>query len=142
MITIAGEKENVIKAVDKIQSENGSGSDNVTVRGPEEDVEKAMKLLRELSDEKQLSGVSAEIKAKPQDHKFLIGRAGCHIQKIRDETRARIIFPGSNDVDRESIAIIGTKEAVAKANEELVAKRTDLDNIVEDTMTVDPQHHQ
>jgi polyribonucleotide nucleotidyltransferase len=121
--------------------ENGSGSDKVTVRGPIEDVEKAIKLLTELSDEKQLSGISVEVKAKPQHHKFLIGRAGCHIQKIRDETGARIIFPGPNDVDRESITIIGTKEAVAKAKVELEARVTDLDNIVEDTMTVDPKHH-
>lgn len=121
--------------------ENGSGSDKVTVRGPVEDVEKAIKLLRELSDEKQLSGISVEVKAKPQHHKFLIGRAGCHIQKIRDETGARIIFPGPNDVDRESITIIGTKEAVAKAKAELEARVNELDNIVEDTMTVDPKHH-
>jgi hypothetical protein len=47
------------------------------------------------------------VKAKPQHHKFLIGRAGVHIQKIRDETGARIIFPGANDADRESITIIG-----------------------------------
>merc|ERR1719153_2097789 len=66
--------------------ENGSGSDLVTVRGPVDDVEKAIKLLKELSDEKQLSGVSIEVRAKPQHHKFLIGRGGCHIQKIRDET--------------------------------------------------------
>lgn len=121
--------------------ENGSGSDKVTVRGPVEDVEKAIKLLRELSDEKQLSGISVEVKAKPQHHKFLIGRAGCHIQKIRDDTGARIIFPGANDGDRESITIIGTKEAVAKAKAELEARVTDLDNIVEDVMTVDPKHH-
>jgi len=121
--------------------ENGSGSDKVTVRGPADDVEKAIKLLTELSDEKQLSGISVEVKAKPQHHKFLIGRGGCHIQKIRDETGARIIFPGSNDEDRESITIIGTKEAVAKAKAELEARVTDLDNIVEDTMVVDPKHH-
>jgi len=121
--------------------ENGSGSDKVTVRGPVEDVEKAIKLLTELSDEKQLSGISAEVKAKPQHHKFLIGRAGCHIQKIRDETGARIIFPGTQDADKESITIIGTAEAVAKARKELEKRITDLDNIVEDTMTVDPKHH-
>merc|ERR1711892_1079127 len=69
--------------------ENGSGSDLVTVRGPVEDVEKAVKLLKELSDEKQLSGISVEVKAKPQHHKFLIGRAGVHIQKIRDEARVK-----------------------------------------------------
>merc|ERR1711884_338663 len=121
--------------------ENGSGSDKVTVRGPVDDVEKAIKLLRELSDEKQLSGISAEVKAKPQHHKFLIGRAGCHIQKIRDDTGARIIFPGSGDADRESITIIGNKEAVAKAKADLEARILELDNIVEDSMTVDPKHH-
>jgi len=121
--------------------ESGSGSDKVTVRGPVDDVEKAVKLLKELSDEKQLSGISIEVKAKPQHHKFLIGRAGCHIQKIRDETGARIIFPGQNDADKESITIIGTKEAIAAAKKELEARVTDLDNIVEDTMTVTPKHH-
>jgi hypothetical protein len=47
------------------------------------------------------------VKAKPQHHKFLIGRQGIHIQKIRNETGARIIFPGADDTDRESITIIG-----------------------------------
>merc|ERR550539_1885907 len=66
--------------------EPNSGSDCVTVRGPKEDVEKAVNLLKELSEEKQLSGITAEVKAKPQHHKFLIGKSGIHIQKIRDET--------------------------------------------------------
>merc|ERR1719376_1208993 len=121
--------------------ENGSGSDLVTVRGPVDDVEKAVKLLKELSDEKQLSGISVEGKAKPQHHKFLIGRAGVHIQKIRDETGARIIFPGADDADRESITIVGTKEAVAAAKTIVEARVKELDNIVEDSMTVDPKHH-
>merc|ERR1711892_331557 len=121
--------------------ENGSGSDLVAVRGPVEDVEKAVKLLKELSDEKQLSGISVEVKAKPQHHKFLIGRAGVHIQKIRDETGARIIFPGANDADRESITIVGTKEAVEAAKVIVEARVKELDNIVEDSMTVDPKHH-
>merc|ERR1711892_1119941 len=121
--------------------EPNSGSDLVTVRGPVEDVEKAVKLLKELSEEKQLSGISAEVKAKPQHHKFLIGRAGIHIQKIRDETGARIIFPGANDADRESITIVGTKEAVEAAKVIVEARVKELDNIVEDSMTVDPKHH-
>merc|ERR1711970_1136672 len=108
--------------------ENGSGSDLVTVRGPVDDVEKAVKLLKELSDEKQLSGISVEVKAKPQHHKFLIGRAGVHIQKIRDETGERI-------------TIVGTKEAVAAAKTIVEARVKELDNIVEDSMTVDPKHH-
>jgi len=121
--------------------EANSGSDKVTIRGPLDDVEKAMKKLQELSDEKQLSGHSVEIKAKPEHHKFLIGRQGINIQKIRNETGARIIFPGADDTDRESIMIIGTKESVAKAKADLEVKIKELDNIIEDTMTVDPKHH-
>ena len=70
-----------------------------------------------------------------------MGQAKCYIQKIRDETEARIIFPGTNDMDKETITSIGTKEAVAAAKKELEARIIDLDNIVEDTMTVDPKHH-
>merc|ERR1712241_1670689 len=112
-----------------------------TVRGPVDDVEKAVKLLKELSDEKQLSGISVEVKAKPQHHKFLIGRAGVHIQKIRDETGARIIFPGADDTDKEAIVIIGTQQAVDAAKKVMEAKIKELDKIVEDSMTVDPKHH-
>jgi len=121
--------------------EPNSGSDLVTVRGPVDDVEKAIKLLKELSDEKQLSGVSIEVRAKPQHHKFLIGRGGIHIQKIRDDTGARIIFPGAGDTDRESITLVGTKEAVEAAKKDLEGRILELDNIVEDSMTVDPKHH-
>jgi len=121
--------------------ESGAGSDLVTVRGPKDDVEKAVRLLKELSEEKQLSGISCEVKAKPQHHKFLIGRAGIHIQKIRDDTGARIIFPSSGDSDRESITIVGTKEAVDAAKAVMVERIKELDNIVEDSMTVDPKYH-
>merc|ERR1712055_1066398 len=114
--------------------ENNSGSDIVTVRGPVEDVEKAVKLLKELSEEKQLSGISAEVKAKPQHHKFLIGKSGIHIQKIRDETGARIIFPGSNDTDKETITLIGTKQACDSAKKIMESKIKELDNIVEASM--------
>ena len=41
--------------------ERNSGSDKVTIRGPSEDMEKAAKLLNELADEKQLSGVTVEV---------------------------------------------------------------------------------
>merc|ERR1719495_3131667 len=112
--------------------EPNSGSDNVTVRGPKEDVEKAVKLLKELSEEKQLSGITAEVKAKPQHHKFLIGKSGIHIQKIRDETGARIIFPGSNDADKETITIIGTKQACDSAKKIMESKIKELDKIVDE----------
>merc|ERR1711962_1415607 len=45
------------------------------------------------------------------------------------------------DEGRESIMIIGTVESVAKAKEVLEERIKELDNIVEDSMTVDPKHH-
>merc|ERR1719412_81983 len=116
-------------------------SDKVTIRGPKEDVEKAKKMLVELSNERQLNSVSAVIRAKPEHHKFLIGRQGVNIQSVRDKTGARIIFPSEKDDDREVITILGTKESVAAAKKELESRIKDLDKVVEEVMTVDPKHH-
>ena len=79
----------------------------VTIRGPKEDVEKASKMLTEMSTERQLNSSSATIRAKPEHHKFLIGRQGANIQQVRDQTGARIIFPNEKDEDREVITILG-----------------------------------
>lgn len=118
-----------------------SKSDKVTIRGPKEDVEKAKVQLLELSNERQLSSFSAEVRAKNDHHKFLIGKNGASIKKIRDTTGARIIFPTSHDEDREAITIIGKEENVlaAKAQLELIIK--DIDNITEGEIAVDPKHH-
>ncbi|XP_037797231.1 vigilin-like [Penaeus monodon] len=118
-----------------------SRSDKVTIRGPKEEVHKAKQMLVELSNEKQLASFTAEVRAKPQHHRFLIGRNGANIRKIRDATGARIIFPTDKDEDKELITIIGKKEAIAKAKEQLEITIKELDLIVEDTMTVDPKHH-
>ena len=83
-------------------------------------------MLLELSTEKQLSSMSAEVRANPSHHKFLIGRSGANIQSIRDKTGAKIIFPNEKDKDREVITILGTKEAVAAAKKELETRIKDL----------------
>lgn len=116
-------------------------SDKVTIRGPKEEVQKAKQMLVELSNEKQLASFTAEVRAKSQHHRFLIGRNGANIRKIRDATGARIIFPTDKDEDKELIIIIGKKDSVAKAKEQLEITIKELDLIVEDTMTVDPKHH-
>lgn len=45
-------------------------------------MEKAKQQLLELSNEKQQSSFSAEVRAKPQHHKFLIGKNGANIKKV------------------------------------------------------------
>lgn len=118
-----------------------SKSDRVTIRGPKEDVHKAKQMMVELSNEKQLSSCTAEVRAKPELHRFLIGRNGVNIRKLRDETGARIIFPNDKDVNKDLITIIGKKEAVEKARTKLKAIVEELDKVVEETISIDPKFH-
>uniref|UniRef100_A0A8C7IDX7 Vigilin n=1 Tax=Oncorhynchus kisutch TaxID=8019 RepID=A0A8C7IDX7_ONCKI len=117
----------------------GSGIDTVTIRGPAEEVEKAKKQLLSLAQDKV--SFSLFILAKPEYHKFLIGKGGGNIRKVRDSTGARIIFPALDDEDQELITVVGTEEAVREAQKELEELIKSLDNVVEDVMNVDPKHH-
>uniref|UniRef100_A0A3Q3WGK9 Vigilin n=1 Tax=Mola mola TaxID=94237 RepID=A0A3Q3WGK9_MOLML len=119
----------------------GSGSDKVTIRGPASEVEKAKKQLLQLAEEKQVNNFTAELQAKPEYHKFLIGRGGANIRRVRDRTGARIIFPSPDDSEQELITIVGKEEAVRQAQKELESLVKNLDDVVEDSMVVDVRHH-
>ncbi|MGH0182589.1 UNVERIFIED_CONTAM: hypothetical protein FKN15_010042 [Acipenser sinensis] len=119
----------------------GSGSDKVTIRGPVEEVERAKRQLLQLAEEKQINNYTVELQAKPEYHKFLIGRGGGNIRKVRDRTGARIIFPASEEKDLELITIVGKEEAVRLAQRELEELIKNLDNVIEDSMAVEPRYH-
>lgn len=67
----------------------------------------------------QTKSFTVDLRAKPEYHKFLIGKGGGNIRKVRDNTGARIIFPTNEDKDQELITIMGTEEAVKEAQKEL-----------------------
>uniref|UniRef100_A0A3Q2NPL3 High density lipoprotein binding protein b n=1 Tax=Fundulus heteroclitus TaxID=8078 RepID=A0A3Q2NPL3_FUNHE len=119
----------------------GSGSDKVTIRGPAGEVEKARKQLLQLAEEKQVNNFTADLQAKPEYHKFLIGRGGANIRRVRDRTGARIIFPSPDDTEQELITIVGKEEAVRQAQKELEILVKNLDDVVEDSMEVEVRHH-
>ncbi|KAJ8416658.1 hypothetical protein AAFF_G00325360 [Aldrovandia affinis] len=119
----------------------GSGSDRVTIRGPAGEVEKARRQLLQLAEEKQINNFTAELQVKPEYHKFLIGRGGANIRRVRDRTGARIIFPSPDDPEQELITIVGREEAVRQAQRELETLVKNLDDVVEDCMVVEPRHH-
>lgn len=116
-------------------------SDKVLLRGPPEDVEKAKKLLFELASDKSNSNLTAEVHAKSEYHRFLIGRNGAHIRDLYDRTGARVIFPHASDGESDVIIIIGEQGAVDRARQELETKIKDLENIVEDEVLIDQRHH-
>lgn len=116
-------------------------SDKVTLRGPKKDVEKAKAMLLEQKSERQLSSFTDVVRAKPKHHRFLIGKNGANIKKVRESTGARIVFPTENDTDREVITLIGKADSVKQAKSQLEDMIKELDKITEKEMTVDPKFH-
>ncbi|GBP31692.1 Vigilin [Eumeta japonica] len=115
-----------------------SDNDKVVIRGPSEDVEKAKAQLLAHATERELTSHTAQVRAKPEHHKFLIGKNGTNIKKIREQTGARIVFPTEKDEDKESIFIIEQVEAARKQLEAAVAE---INNVSEGEMEVPMRHH-
>uniref|UniRef100_A0A8C7FTN8 High density lipoprotein-binding protein n=1 Tax=Oncorhynchus kisutch TaxID=8019 RepID=A0A8C7FTN8_ONCKI len=88
-----------------------------------------------------VNNFTAELQAKPEYHKFLIGKGGVNIRGVRDRTGARIIFPSPDEPEQELITIIGREEAVRLAQKELETLVKNLDDVVEDSMVVETRHH-
>ncbi|XP_076365239.1 vigilin-like isoform X2 [Tachypleus tridentatus] len=63
----------------------------------------------------QQSRCTVELKVKPEYHRFLIGRKGLTIKKVRRNTRTRIVFPTIEDENKETIRITGNEDAVMEA---------------------------
>ncbi|XP_045484905.1 vigilin [Pieris rapae] len=118
-----------------------SDSDKVIIKGPVEDVEKAKQQLLAHASERELTSHTATVRAKSEHHKFLIGKSGANIKKIRELTGARIIFPTEKDEDKEAIFIIGREDQVEAARKQLETAVAEISNVSEGEMSVDPRHH-
>jgi len=119
----------------------GEKSDKISIRGTKEDVEKAEQQLVKLAGERQENSFTAEINAKAEHHRYIIGRGGANIRKFRERTGVRVIFPTNSEEKKDVITLIGKEEAVLKAKEELEVKIKDLDNVIESEVKIDPKHH-
>jgi polyribonucleotide nucleotidyltransferase len=122
----------------------GSGSDKVSIRGPKDCVQKAKQQLIAISNEQQTNNFSEELKVKPEHHRYLIGKNGANIRKVREQTGARILFPSANEespTDKETVIITGKKEEVSNAKQMLKEMIDSLEKVVEGEMKVDPKHH-
>ncbi|KAF6209513.1 hypothetical protein GE061_015260 [Apolygus lucorum] len=120
---------------------NESNSDKVVLRGTKENVKKAIKMLLEQVNEHEQNSFIAHVRANPAHHKYLIGKYGANINRIRESTGTRIIFPSDKDEDKEQIVIQGKKEGVEQAKAELLAAIAKMDNVKEVDMAVEQRHH-
>jgi len=104
-------------------------------------VDNAKKQLLELVEDRKINSYTTEISAKPEFHKFLIGRGGVNIRKVRDKFGARVIFPAHGDEQPDVVTIIGKKDSVEQAKEHILEQIKELENVVEDTVEVPVKWH-
>jgi rRNA processing protein Krr1/Pno1 len=117
------------------------GSSKVTVRGAREDVDKAKTTLLELANEKALNSFTIEVPVKKQFHRFIIGQKGAFINKIKDATGCRVIFPASQDDEADTITIIGKEAQCNETRDKILARVKELESIVEETTEVPSAYH-
>lgn len=118
-----------------------SESTKVTIRGPKNDVERARKLLSDLAKDKEINLYEDTVTAKLEFHRFLIGKGGAKINKMRENFDVRLTFPRESDTDKETIHLLGKKEDVLKVKKELLENIRQLNETVETTMDVDVKYH-
>uniref|UniRef100_A0A915Q0U1 K Homology domain-containing protein n=1 Tax=Setaria digitata TaxID=48799 RepID=A0A915Q0U1_9BILA len=117
-------------------------SDKVSIRGPKDDVARAEKMLMALAKDRELSSFEDFVSAKPEFHRFIIGRGGSRIKKIREiYSDVRILFPRDTDADKDIIHLVGKKEDVTEVKKQLEAMITELNENIEAKMDVDPKYH-
>uniref|UniRef100_A0A7E4VJH2 Vigilin 1 n=1 Tax=Panagrellus redivivus TaxID=6233 RepID=A0A7E4VJH2_PANRE len=116
-------------------------SDKVTIRGPKDDVARAKKALVDVAKHAEETTEEAYIPTKPEYIKFLIGREGANVKKMREAyPSVRIIFPEAEPAEQR-IFLIGKKEEVAAAKAAYEAQIKELNETVEIHVDVNPKYH-
>lgn len=119
----------------------GDKRDIVKIRGPKEDVDKCSKHLQKLVKELNESSFQIEVPIYKQFHKFIIGKGGANIRKIREETQTNIDLPAEGDKN-DVITITGKKENVEEAKEKIRKIQDEqLENVVAEEITIDPKFY-
>ena len=118
----------------------GSNSDIVKLRGPKDDVDKCSRFLTKLYRDLLESNYQIKVPIFKQFHKFIIGKGGATIKKIRQETDTKIDLPESGS-DSDVIAITGKKENVEKAVAKIQQIQSEMANVVTVEINVPAKIH-
>jgi len=118
----------------------GEKSDVVKIRGPKDMVDQSYKHLQKMVKGMMEAGYQERVSIYKQHHKFIIGKGGVNIRKIRDETNTRIDLPDESSESSE-IVITGRKEDVLAARDRIQKIQNELDNIVQKDINVPNKFH-
>jgi hypothetical protein len=116
-------------------------SGKVIIRGPKDDVARAEKALKELAKTCAETTEEANLPVKPEYIRFLIGREGANVKKMRESyPSVRIIFPENSTTDQK-IVLMGKKEEVEAVKKSYEKQIQELNEAVEIHVSVDPKYH-
>lgn len=115
-------------------------NDVVKLRGPKDEVDKCHKQLLKLVKDAQESSFVMEVPIFKKFHKFIIGKGGANIKKIRDDTQTKIELPAEGDKN-EVIVISGRKENVNDARERILKIQSELADVVTEELTIPPKYY-
>ena len=114
--------------------------DIVKLRGPKKDVDDCSKYFNRVVKEMQESSYQVKVPIFKQFHKFIIGKGGSNIKRIRDETDTKIDLPDSGS-DSDMIAITGKKPNVTKAVAEIQKIQNEMANITSKEIKIPAKIH-
>lgn len=115
-------------------------SDVVKLRGPKDDVDKCHKELMKNVKSLQEQSYVVEVPIFKRFHKFIIGKGGANIKKIRDDTQTKIELPAEGDKN-EVIAISGKIENVHDARDCILKIQSELADVVSEELVISPQYY-
>jgi hypothetical protein len=118
----------------------GSNSDIAKLRGPKDDVDKCVKYLTKAYKDLMESNYQSKVPIFKQFHKFIIGKGGATIRKIRQETDTRVDLPESGS-ESDVITITGKKENVEKAVSKIQAIQSEMANVISVDIIVPSKIH-
>lgn len=119
------------------------GSDTVTISGLKDSVIAAEKALKDVVKHCEATTEELLIPTKVEYIKFLIGKDGINVRKLREKySTVRIIFPNETDQEKvQNILLIGNKNEV-KAVKEIYEKQiAELNELIEIIVNIDPKYH-
>ena len=118
----------------------GVKSDIVKIRGPKKDVDECGKYFTKVVKEMAESSFQVKVPIFKQFHKYIIGKGGANIRRIRDETDTRVDLPDSGS-DSDMITITGKKANVNKAVTEIQKIQNEMANIVSKDVKIPAKIH-
>ncbi|KAG9238898.1 putative KH domain-containing protein [Amylocarpus encephaloides] len=119
--------------------------DEVIVRGPKKGADEVKSEILDLLQYTMDTSHSETVSVQAGQIPSLIGSRGAEMDKVRQETGAKIDIPNARDIKdpstRVEIQIKGTKTQVTQAKKMIEEKKDVFDKTVTKTLEVDKKHH-